>query len=244
MRPAPTTPAAGPETRIVAGCAAASAGVETPPDERMTSGSGRPASAHAPVRRVRGTARRPARGTRPRLSSTRARTRGTPARPRATRRRARRGRRRRSSSATARSCSGSRYECSRQTATASASTSPQRVEVERLELTRRPDPPAHAVTALERHERLGPVGAGPVQVRTRLAPQVQQVLEAGVRDERRARALAFEQRVRRDRRPVREALDVRGAGRTRGCEHRLLLSRRGQHLRRSRRDRRRAARRP
>jgi hypothetical protein len=46
-RAAPTVPAAGPETRIVAGCAAASAGIATPPDERITSGSGSPASAHA-----------------------------------------------------------------------------------------------------------------------------------------------------------------------------------------------------
>ncbi len=42
--PAPTTPAAGPETRIVAGCAAASSTEATPPDDCMTSGSGRPAS--------------------------------------------------------------------------------------------------------------------------------------------------------------------------------------------------------
>ena len=42
---APTTPAAGPETSANAGCAAASASVATPPDERMTSGSGKPASA-------------------------------------------------------------------------------------------------------------------------------------------------------------------------------------------------------
>ena len=46
-RAAPTAPAAGPETRIVAGCSAASSGVVTPPDERMTSGSGSPALAHA-----------------------------------------------------------------------------------------------------------------------------------------------------------------------------------------------------
>jgi hypothetical protein len=48
IRLAPTTPAAGPETRIVAGCAAASAGVATPPEERITRGSGSPASAQAP----------------------------------------------------------------------------------------------------------------------------------------------------------------------------------------------------
>ncbi len=41
--PAPTTPPAGPETRIAAGCAAASETVATPPEESMTSGSGNPA---------------------------------------------------------------------------------------------------------------------------------------------------------------------------------------------------------
>ena len=42
-----TTPPAGPETRISAGCAAASSTVATPPDDRITSGSGRPARALA-----------------------------------------------------------------------------------------------------------------------------------------------------------------------------------------------------
>jgi hypothetical protein len=51
--------------------------------------------------------------------------------------------------------------------------------------------------------------ARPIEVRARLAPQVQDVLEALVGDERRARAAPLEQRVRRDRRAVREALDVR-----------------------------------
>jgi hypothetical protein len=44
-RAAPTTPAAGPETNVQAGCAAASEALATPPDERMTSGSARPAPA-------------------------------------------------------------------------------------------------------------------------------------------------------------------------------------------------------
>ena len=42
--PRPTPPPAGPETRIVAGCAAASSTVATPPEESITSGSGSPAS--------------------------------------------------------------------------------------------------------------------------------------------------------------------------------------------------------
>ncbi len=43
-RAAPTTPPAGPETSTSAACSAASSIVATPPDERMTSGSGRPTS--------------------------------------------------------------------------------------------------------------------------------------------------------------------------------------------------------
>ena len=108
----------------------------------------------------------------------------------------------------------------------------QRVELERLEHAVGPDPLADAVTALERDERLRVRRAEPVELRAVLPPQVEQVLEAGGRDERRSRALALEQRVRRDRRPVREALDLgRADGRRRG-EHRLLLPRRRRHLRR------------
>ena len=49
---APTAPAAGPETSTVAGWAAASATGLTPPDDRMTSGSGSPASP-APIASAR-----------------------------------------------------------------------------------------------------------------------------------------------------------------------------------------------
>jgi hypothetical protein len=42
MRAAPTAPAAGPDTSTSAGCAAASSTFATPPDERITSGSGSP----------------------------------------------------------------------------------------------------------------------------------------------------------------------------------------------------------
>ena len=85
----------------------------------------------------------------------------------------------------------------------------QRREVERRQLAFRPDPPAHAERALERHERLRMRGAEPVEVRAVLAPQVEHVLEALGRDERRPRAAPLEQRVRRDRRPVREPLERR-----------------------------------
>ncbi len=110
----------------------------------------------------------------------------------------------------------------------------QRREVERLELAVRPDPPADAVTPLERDERLGVRRARPVEVRARLPAQVQQVLEALVRDERRPRAAPLEQRVRRDGRPVGEAIDGAGvrpdrAGRG---ENGVLLPPRRRHLRR------------
>ena len=96
-----------------------------------------------------------------------------------------------------------------------------------------PDPPAHTVAALERHERLRRGRARPVEMRARLAAQVEQVLEARIGDERRPRALPLEQRVRRDRRPVRERSTVAGAGGPRGRDDRFLLPRGRQNLRRA-----------
>ena len=49
-RAAPTTPAAGPESSANAGWAAVSARVATPPEERITSGSGIFVLAHARAR--------------------------------------------------------------------------------------------------------------------------------------------------------------------------------------------------
>ena len=85
----------------------------------------------------------------------------------------------------------------------------QRLEVERPQHALRPDPLVDSKAALQRNERLGMVLAEPVQVRPRLPAQVEQVLEPVGRDEGRARALALEQRVRGDGRPVREALEAR-----------------------------------
>ena len=119
----------------------------------------------------------------------------------------------------------------------------QRVELQRLEHAVGADPLAHAVAALERHERLRMRGAEPVEVRAVLPPQVQQVLEPGGRDERGPRSLALEQRVGGDGRPVREPLDLGRAHGRRGSEHRLLLPSGGRHLRRSKLTVRRAARR-
>ena len=69
-------------------------------------------------------------------------------------------------------------------------------------------------------------------MRAVLPPQVQHVLESVRRDERGARTAPLEQRVRRDRRPVRESLELVRADGLRGGEHRLLLPARRRHLRR------------
>src|SRR6266511_5131265 len=74
-------------------------------------------------------------------------------------------------------------------------------------------------------------GAGPVEMCPRLASQVEEMLEAGRRDERGSRTLALEQRVRRDGRPVREPLDLGDTGRVGSGDDGLLLPRGGQHLR-------------
>ena len=109
----------------------------------------------------------------------------------------------------------------------------QRREIERLQLAVGPEPPAHAVAALERDERLRMLLAEPVQMRPRLPPEVQQVLEPGVADVRGACAAPLEQRIRRDGRPVREPRDRRvRPDRAHRGEHRLLLMLRRRHLRR------------
>ena len=108
----------------------------------------------------------------------------------------------------------------------------QRGEVELFEHPVRSDPLAHAEAALDRDERLRMVLAQPIEVRSRLAPQMEKVLEAGGCQERCSRALPLQQRVGRDRGPVGEALDVRGPDRASGLHHRLLLRRASGHLRR------------
>ena len=107
----------------------------------------------------------------------------------------------------------------------------KRVQIERRDLPVRPQPARHADAALERYERLRVLGARSVQVRPRLPPQVEKVLEAGRRDERRARPAPLEQRVRRDGRAVREAVDLGRPHRVGGREHGFLLADAGRHLR-------------
>ena len=107
----------------------------------------------------------------------------------------------------------------------------QRPEIEWLELSLRPDATAHTVRALERYKRLGPGRARAIQLRTRLAPQVQEMLEARVGDERGTGSLALEQCVGRNGRAVREPLDEAGGTRgSRSRDDRLLLERSGEDL--------------
>ena len=68
-------------------------------------------------------------------------------------------------------------------------------------------------------------------MRTVLTAQMKDVFEARRADERRSRAAPLEERVRGDRRPVREAFDRLRADRPRGCEHRFLLTFCREHLR-------------
>ena len=165
-------------------------------------GSAPPASREVP--------RAPARGRRRPPSSTRARTRGTPARPRARRRRGRPGRRRRTSSATARSCVGvAEGEAGGRPPPPRRRASRERVEVELLD-DARPGPIRSRTpyAALERDERLrmlrrraGRGARGPGAGGAGRARSPRSSTNAV------ARALALEQRVRRDRRPVREAVE-------------------------------------
>ena len=106
------------------------------------------------------------------------------------------------------------------------------LEVERDELAVRPGSTADPDAALERHERRRMLGARPIEVRARLATEVQDVLEALVRDERGARPAALEERVGRDRRAVGEAVDATVAPTaTSSGDDRVLLTLGRRHLR-------------
>ena len=90
------------------------------------------------------------------------------------------------------------------------------------------------------------VVAEAVEVRPRLTAEMKDVLEARGADERRLGALALEQGVRRDRRPVREAVELAGVGADRRgrLDDRVLLGADGRDLGGSQLPARRAARRP
>ncbi len=107
----------------------------------------------------------------------------------------------------------------------------KRREIERLQLAVPPDATAHADRALERNERLRMLGARPVEMGASLPSQVKDVLEARCADERRPRAAPLEERVRGDRRAVREAIHALRSDRSSGRQHRLLLVFSRSHLR-------------
>ena len=108
----------------------------------------------------------------------------------------------------------------------------QGAQVERLELAVRRHTPGNSHAALERHERGRVLGTRPVEVRTVLPSEMEEMLEARRRDERRPSTPPLEKRVRGDRRPVGEAVDVFCADLPGGREHGLLLAARRRHLRR------------
>src|SRR5580765_3965728 len=84
----------------------------------------------------------------------------------------------------------------------------QRAEIERLELAVGTESSRDAVTVRELDHGVGVARARAIEVRPRLPPQMEEMLEAGVPEVRRARAAPLEQRVCRDRRPVREPLEL------------------------------------
>jgi hypothetical protein len=106
----------------------------------------------------------------------------------------------------------------------------QGVEVELLQDALRADPLVHAVAAIERHERLGMVGAQSIEMRARLAAELEEVLEPGGGYEGCPRALALEERVGRDRGAMRETLDLCCAHGLGSCDDRILLARLRGHL--------------
>src|SRR5262245_44848122 len=67
------------------------------------------------------------------------------------------------------------------------------LDLERLELTVGPEATADAVAALERHEWLGMLGTQAIEMRARLAPKVQEMLEARIPDVREAGAAPLQE---------------------------------------------------
>ncbi len=217
---APPTPPAGPESTVSAAWAAARARSVSPPEDCITCGSGSPAALALACERVEvaGEQRRE-RGVE-RRSSRCARTRGRCRRARGERDGARRaGARRAARRAGARARGRRRSAAARRRplrarARASASTSVARGRRARARAARASG--AHALGRAEAQlvgdERRRRGVAEPVEVRPRLAPELDDVGEAVGRDQRGARGAPLEQRVGRDGHAVGEALDVRGAG--------------------------------
>jgi hypothetical protein len=108
----------------------------------------------------------------------------------------------------------------------------QAVLVERLDLAVRPHALAYGEAEVARHERLGAALREVIEGGAVLARELDQVAEALGGDERRARTAALEQRVGRDRHPVREGLHVGGLDGFEAAHHPLRLILGGaRHLR-------------
>ena len=227
---APTTPAAGPDSSANAAWAAASSKVARPPDERMTSGVGRPAP-----RAGFGEPAQVAREHRAEVGIDRRRRRALVlaelrrhfvgrddvsiriaaaqlARHRLLRGVVPKGEEQRD---------GDRLGIDIR----------QRAEVERDELALRAGSTTDPDAPVERYERRRMLGARPIEVRAGLPTEMKDVFEALVRDESGARAAAFEERIGRDRGAVSEAADRgRPDGESSGDDRVLLALGRG-HLR-------------
>ena len=107
----------------------------------------------------------------------------------------------------------------------------QRAQVERDELAVRAGSTTDPHATIQWHERRRMLGARPIEVRAGLPTEMQDVLEALVRDESSARPATLEQRIGRNRGAVGEAADGgRPDGESSGDDRVLLTLGRG-HLR-------------
>ena len=230
---APAAPPAGPESTVRAACARACSSVASPPEDCMTSGSGSPASARAARERGEvGAQQRREGGVE--LGRGGALVLAERAHDLVRERDVHAGQ----------PVAQRRAECAlvRGMAVGVQEADGDRLGVERGDPLRQPggilERAARAVgrhplgcsdAALRRHERRRMRGAQAVEVRAGLAAELDEVLEALRRDEHRARAAPLQQRVRRDRRAVRERAHVLGGrpgavqGRADGGEHTLGL---------------------
>ncbi len=118
------------------------------------------------------------------------------------------GSRRRSSSLTARSCSGCAVGVQQAHGDRLRLERPSDPRSSSFENTVRPHPFAHAERTLEGNERLRVRRAEPVEMSAGLSPEVEDVLESGGCHQGGSGSRPFEERVRRDRRSVREAVDA------------------------------------
>src|SRR5215813_1473635 len=106
--------------------------------------------------------------------------------------------------ATARSCAGFRYECRRQTTTASTPSARRRADLVHVERGQHAPLVIESLGDLEaeaaRNERRGLLQVHVVEARADLTADLEDVAEAARHQHADPRRLAFDDRVRRDRR--------------------------------------------